>query len=303
VGLDSKGNEQIFQRQGMSIPVTETMFDVKKRLADMDKMGVDMQVLSLTVPGVERVDAKLGVKLSRAANDEFSEIVSKHEKRFAAAASLPFQDPAASLEEIDRAIGSLSLNAIEIFSNVNGEPLDSKRFWPIFERAEKLDVPVFLHPTIPAATAGMEEFDLVEAIGFVNDTSVALTRMILSGLLDKFRKLKIVAGHLGGTFPYIIGRLDQQYSLTPEAQVNVSKPPSSYLDRICFDTTTNLPECIEFGSALMSPDNMVLGSDYPIWPGKRAVKVVETAGLSRKARSKIFSKTAKRLLINKKWKN
>ena len=303
VGKDSKGDEQLFQFEGMKIPITETMFDFSKRLFVMDQAGIDMQVLSLTVPGVERVEPDLGKRLARETNNELSEIVSNHEDRFAGIASLPLQDPEAALEEFDRAIKSLSLNAVEVYSNVNGEPLDSPKFWPVFERADKLDVPVFLHPTIPAATTGMVDYDLVEAIGFVNDTTVALTRLILSGMLEKNRKLKIVVGHLGGTFPYLIGRLDEQYSITPEAQVNVSKPPSKYLNRFYFDTTTNLPECVEFGVSLIGPDSLVMGSDYPIWPIEHALRTIEKARIPESAKSQIFSRTAQKLLVNKRWSN
>jgi aminocarboxymuconate-semialdehyde decarboxylase len=287
----------------MGIPITESIFDVEKRMIEMQKASVDMQVLSLTVPGVERVEPRIGKKLSRTANDALSEIVSNHEGKFAAIASLPLQDPEYALEEMDRAINSLSMNAVEVFSNVNGEPLDSPRFWPIFERAEKLKATIFLHPTVPAATQGMTQYDLVEALGFVNDTTLALTRLILSGLLERFSRLKIVAGHLGGTFPYLIGRLDELFAMTPEAQVNVSKPPSKYLKKLYFDTTTALAECVSFGNALLGPERMVMGSDYPIWSERKAVRVVYEAKIPRSAKRQILSKTAQKLLINIKWNN
>jgi aminocarboxymuconate-semialdehyde decarboxylase len=298
VRTDTKGNVYMSQAPEMEIPLARTAFDVKKRIEEMDAVGVDANVVSVTVPGVERLKStQEAVKRSRLINNAFSDMVSKYDGRIAALATLPLQDVTASLEEMDRAISKLHLNGIMVFTNVKGKSLAAKEFWPILARAEKLGAPVLMHPTIPPAIDGLTEFDMVESEGFLFDSTMTLTKMILSGLFDQHRDLKLVGSHLGGALPFIIGRLDMQFSWTPEMKKFVKEPPSYYLKQIYFDTTTNMPLSVEFTYKLLGSQKLLLGSDYPIWPLRKGVENVKNAHIPEKDKARILS-NGEKLLLN-----
>src|SRR5208283_5816517 len=163
------------------------------RLKAMDKCGIDMQVLTLTTPGVERETAERGIKLSRLTNDEFGQIKEKYPDRFTALAALPLQNPEAAVTELERAVKECALPGALLFSNANGRPLDSEEFMPLYEKAVKLDVPLFIHPTTPINYAAMEDYRLVPIMGFTVDTALATLRLVFSGVLKRLPNLKLVA--------------------------------------------------------------------------------------------------------------
>jgi aminocarboxymuconate-semialdehyde decarboxylase len=204
VKTDSQGRVLIYYSGDYNIVVGPHV-DIKQRIEEMDKYNMDMQVLTLTTPGVERETAKRGIHLARVANDIFSDIVGKYPDRFVALATLPLQDTKASVDELRRAVKDLGLSGGMIFSNINNKTLDLKEFWPIYEEAVKLDVPLFIHPTTPIDLTGLIDYRLVPMLGFTLDTSLAVTRMIYGGVFDKYPSLKVVASHLGGTLPFLVG--------------------------------------------------------------------------------------------------
>jgi predicted TIM-barrel fold metal-dependent hydrolase len=184
---------------------------LEDRLRDMKKHGIDMQVLTLTTPGVERESVEQGTRLAKITNDEYGDITERHRDSFTALATLPMQDPAASVEELERAVKDRGLRGAMIFSNVNGQPLDSGQFIPIYEKAASLGVPIFVHPTSPVNTSHMEDYRLVPILGFGVDTALAIFRIVFSGVMEKIPNLKLVATHTGGVFPYLRGRAEIGY--------------------------------------------------------------------------------------------
>src|SRR5208283_1119130 len=140
--------------------VADSHVNLADRLKAIDKAGIDMQVLTLTTPGVERETAERGIKLSRLTNDEFGQIKEKYPDRFTALAALPYQDPQAAVTELERAVQECGLPGVMLFSNVNGRPLDSKEFLPIYEKAVKLDVPLFMHPSVAINLSAMDDYRL-----------------------------------------------------------------------------------------------------------------------------------------------
>jgi len=297
VGMDSEGRMLIYYRGDYNIVVGPHV-DLDKRLEAMDKYDVDMQVLTLTTPGVEREEPDRGIRLARATNDAFSEIVTKYPERFAALATLPMQDPKAAVEELERAIGELGLRGAAIFSNINNKPLDSKEFWPIYEKASKMGIPLFIHPTTPIDDRAMEDYRLVPIIGFGLDTSLAVLRLIFSGVLEKYPSLKIIAAHLGGIIPYLIGRIDTCYQAYPECKVNIDKAPSEYLKRIWIDSICYNKEVFMCAYALLGPERILLGSDFPhqISDIERAVKRIRDLNIPEDAKRKILGENALKLL-------
>jgi len=262
IEFDEYGS-MIIKYEGDYNVVVKSHIDVLERIKVMDKCGIDMQILTLTTPGVEREPVDRGVKLAKIVNDSFSEIVERYPDRFRALAILPLQSPDIAVEEFRRAVLDLGLNGAIIFSNINGRPLDSKDFWPLYGEAEKLGFPLFIHPTSPVNLKFMEDYRIVPMFGFPVDTSLAVLRLILSGVIEKFPSLKIVVAHLGGVLPYIIGRIDTCIQAYPEAKKVIDKPASAYLKNMYFDSICYNNNILRFSCDFLGADKIMLGTDFP----------------------------------------
>jgi len=297
VKTDSQGRTLIYYSGDYNIVVGPHV-DIKKRIEEMDKYDMDMQVLTLTTPGVEREETKRGIHLAKIANDIFSDIVKKHPDRFTALATLPLQEPQAAVDELRRAVKELGLSGAMFFTNVNNKTLDLKEFWPIYEEAVKLDVPLFIHPTTPIDLTGLIDYRLVPMLGFTLDTSLAVTRMIYGGVFDKYPSLKVVASHLGGTLPFLVGRIDTGYNRYPECKSLIKNPPSEYMKRIWVDSICYDKNVFMCGYSLFGPNKIVLGSDFPmgISDFEMAVKRIKDLKISEEDKEKILGENAKKLL-------
>ena len=237
--------------------------ELVERINAMDRHSYDMQVLTLTTPGVERESSERGIKLARLTNDGFAEISEKHSDRFTALATLPLQEPEAAVEELERAVRDLGLRGAMLLSNVNGKPLDADEFEPIFEKAVKLDVPLYIHPTSPINHEAMDDYRLVPILGFGVDTSLATLRLVFKGVLKRLPKLKLVATHLGGIYPYLRGRIDTCFKAYPECKVNIKERPSSYLNKIWVDSIIYDKDVFMSTYAFIGAEKILLGSDFP----------------------------------------
>jgi aminocarboxymuconate-semialdehyde decarboxylase len=293
--IDFNGHGNLIIRyEGDYNVVVKPHIDVLERIKVMDKYGIDMQILTLTTPGVEREPVDRGVKLAKIVNDSFSEIVEKYPDRFRALAILPLQSPEMALEEFRRAILDLGLNGAIIFSNINGKPLDSREFWPIYGEAERLGFPLFIHPTSPINFKFMEDYRIVPMFGFPVDTSLAVLRLILSGVMERFPSLKIVVAHLGGVLPYIIGRIDTCIQAYPEAKKVINKPASAYLKNIYFDSICYNNNILKFSCGFLGANKIMLGTDFPhqITDIENAVWRVKQLGVSGEEEKMILGENA-----------
>jgi aminocarboxymuconate-semialdehyde decarboxylase len=272
--------------------------NIDDRLKGMDQNDIDMQLLTLTTPGVEREAPTRGVKLAKLTNDGFAEIIDEHPDRFTALATLPLQDPPAAVEELDRSVNDLGLKGAMLLSNVNGKPLDSPEFMPVYERAVKLDVPMYIHPTSPINDKSMDDYRLVPMIGFGIDTSLAVLRMVFSGVMKKLPNLKIVASHVGGIFPFLRGRIETCYNAYPECKVNIGDPPSTYLKRVWMDSVIYDNDVLMSALAFSGFHKMMLGTDHPHQIGdiEMAVKRIKDLDVSDSNKSLILGGNAQKLL-------
>ena len=233
--------------------VTERLDDVGQgRIAEMDAAGIDLQVLSHANPGMQKMDAETAVRLARGANDRLHETVRAHPDRFAAFAAIPTPDPKAAADELERAVTRLGFKGAMVNGLTNGVFLDDKRFWPIFERAAALDVPLYMHPAIPHP-AVIEAYykDYVEqypsllraAWGFTVETATQGVRLVLSGVFDKYPGLKIIIGHLGEGLPFYAVAHQHGVRARPPGQprafatcsasISTSRPAASFPIRRC----------------------------------------------------------------------
>jgi aminocarboxymuconate-semialdehyde decarboxylase len=179
-------------------------------------------------------------------------------------ASLPWQYPDDAAVELRRAKAAGAVGIVTL-ANISGEPLPSPKLAPVWAAIESADLPAWIHPTVPAGADAMDmsAFNLVANIGFMFDTTLALTRMIHGGFFDRYPRLKLSAGHAGGTLPFLAGRLDQCYENMPACRVNISRPPSSYLRRIYNDAVVYAPEALALCIDVAGAERVMYGSDYP----------------------------------------
>lgn len=280
--------------------------DLDYRLAEMDRFGVDMHLLSITGPGVQAFDAARGSELAAIANDTLAAAIAKHPTRYAGLAAIAPQDPERAAREVERAMGRLKLNGIIVNSHTHGEYLDDPKFWPIFEAAVACDAPLYLHPTIPsdAMIGPFSQYGMMGALwGFGADASLHVVRMILGGVFDAFPTLRIVLGHLGEGLAFWLGRLDNRYSnikrrgLSPLGPKPLELLPSEYFARHFHVTTsgmmTNAP--LDFCLRMFGEDRVLFAIDYPYEQTQEAVEFIRAAPLSPEAMRKITHANAEAL--------
>jgi aminocarboxymuconate-semialdehyde decarboxylase len=238
--------------------------DISYREEVLDEQGVDMQVVSLTTPGTHVEAPAVAVKLARIVNDAFARVCSDRPRRFTSLATLPLCDPPASAAELVRAMDELHMPGAMLFSNVNGVGLDEERFWPLYEAANDRDAVLMIHPTSPVGVEAMSDYWLMPLNGFLFDTTLAASKLVFSGVVRRFPRIRWVLGHLGGTIPYLAERLDRGYRAFAECRAHIDRPPTEYLKQHFYYDTVNFSQgalklAIDFAGA----DHILAGSDYP----------------------------------------
>ena len=278
------------------------------RIKEMDEAGIDLQVLSHGAPATQRIDAETVVPLAKRANDRLFEAVKKHPGRFEAFAVLPTADPQAAADELERAVTRLKFKGAMMhgLATIGGAQqvfLDDKRFWPIFERAQALDVPIYLHPAVPHKAVieayykdYLEQFPglMTAAWGFGVETATQGIRLVLSGVFEKYPRLKIILGHLGEGLPFYLWRINMALG----RQGNRSTPfRDTFREHFWITTsgafsTPSLLCCV----MEMGVDRILFSVDYPFVPNPPGVKWMENVPLSNEDKAKILNGNATRLL-------
>ncbi|MED3561968.1 amidohydrolase family protein [Bacillus xiapuensis] len=260
--------------------VTDQVWDPEKRIKDMDEEGVDIQVLSpIPVTFSYWADPKAAEEMSKIQNDFIAETVKQYPDRFVGLGTVPMQDVEASIREMDRCIHELGLKGIEIGTNVNGKNLDDPDFTKFFEMAEKWEVPLFVHPWETLGRERMPRHNFMYTVGMPSETALAAASLICGGVIEKYPRLKVCFAHGGGSFPYILPRLDQGWKVWPHLRV-ISKPPSHYAKNFYFDSLNYDPLNIKYLADRFGHEKIVMGSDYPfllreIPPGEVVDQTVE----------------------------
>lgn len=272
------------------------------RLGDMDATGIHRQVVSLTAPGVQIFDADTAVAFAREANDELAECVARHPDRFIGLAAAAPQDPESAATEIERGINQLGFRGIIINSHTHGEYLDDRKFWPIFEAAEALDVPIYLHPNTPPAEMiqPFVERGLDGAIyGFAVETGMHLLAIIISGAFDRFPRLRIIVGHAGEALPFWLYRLEYMHAAMVKAGRYPTVKPlqrkiGDYLRENVWVTTSGMAwePAIMFLHQIMGPDHLMYSMDYPYQFVAEEVATSDSLPLSAEDKKKFFQETA-----------
>ncbi len=268
--------------------------DVQAKLAAMDTAGIGMTALSINDPGPELFGAD-SLSIARMLNDYIASIARNYPQRFFGVAVLPMLDREAMLDEFERATSKLGMKGILLYSNLDGQFPDEPQFRPLFAIAEQRSVPVLLHPACPVTMPVMKDYFMSSMLGLMFDTTIALTRLILAGVLEQHPRLKLVCPHVGGTLPYLIGRLDHQTQVLKRGAEHIRRPPSEYLKQVYFDTVSPLPLAIRYGLDFNGVDKMLYASDHPWVDPVLIGSLVARLHLAAADKRKVFSDNARML--------
>lgn len=279
-------------------PIGPGFYDVGRRREFMAAQGITTQVLCAP-PFLFYywLDAHACLDIIQVENDAIAEVVRRDREHFIGLGSVPLQDVTLSIRECER-IKRAGLRGVEIGSNVDGRDLDAEEFWPFFEALEGLDLAVLIHGGNVASGDRMDDFHLRNLVGFPLDTTLAATRLIFAGVLERFPRLRICVGQAGGFLPYVAGRLDHGYAVRPECRRVIGKPPSEYLHHLYFDSITHSPRALGLLLDTVGVERVMLGSDFPFDMGSPAPRDVVEAqvALTAGARERVYRLTATEFL-------
>jgi aminocarboxymuconate-semialdehyde decarboxylase len=268
--------------------------DIDFRQRELEREGVDTQVLSLTTPGTHVEPPDRAVRLARLVNDAFAKIVAERSPRFAALATLPLCDPAASVAELTRAVETLHFPGAMLFSNVNGVPLADARFEPLWAEANRLGATMHIHPTNPVNVDAMQQFWLMPLVGFLFDTTLAAAHLTFAGVPERYPKIRWVLGHLGGAIPYLAERLDRGWRSFPDCRAAIPRAPTEYLREFYFDGVNFDPVAIRLAVDFAGAGHVMAASDYPHQIGSIQLmkESVQATNVSASERKQIFGENA-----------
>jgi len=262
VTMDEAGNPCVHYPGDYNVAVRGHR-DIAYRADVLVRDGVDTQVITLTTPGTHVEPPTRAVRLARLVNDAFAAIVRERGPRFAALATLPLCDPAASVTELRRAVEQLHFPGAMLFSNVNGVALADERFEPLYAEADRLGTVLHIHPTSPVGVEAMTDYWLMPLVGFLFDTTLAAAKLVFAGVPERYPRIKWVLGHLGGAIPYMAERLDRGWRAFGDCRAQIDRPPSEYLRRFYFDTVNFDARALRFAADFGGVSQLLGGSDYP----------------------------------------
>ena len=275
------------------------------RLQHMDAAGVDVQVIGLTSPGVQIMDKDTAVAFAPVANDILAQAMRRHPDRLVGMIAVAPQDPAAAAKEIQRGVNQLGMHSVVINSHTQGEYLSDPKFWPIFEAAEAMNTPIYLHPNAMPASMIQHfiEAGLDGAIyGFGVETGLHALRLITSGVFDRFPKLQVILGHMGEALPFWAYRLDYMHAATVRSKrydsvKPLQRKPSDYLRDNFHITCSGMAwhKAIAFTQDVVGEDRVLYAMDYPYQYAIDEVHALDGMDMNPAAKKKFYQSNAETL--------
>ena len=266
---DSPGCATLLKGDTFFRAVTDQLFDTGRRLSDMDRQGVDRQLLT---PPPDMfcywAPAAGAEEFARLQNDHIADVVAKRPDRFYGAGTLPLQDPERAVRELERVRGELRLHGIALGTHVNGKLLGDPLVRPVLEAAARTDTPIFIHPCGPALGLDRAPFpQYAVTAGYPLDTALSIYALIFSGAMERLPGLRFCWSHGGGLFPFLVGRLAFAWDALKPVHELIPKSPPEYLGTFFYDSITHSPAALRFMLETLGADHLVMGSDYPFAMG------------------------------------
>jgi aminocarboxymuconate-semialdehyde decarboxylase len=237
------------------------------------------------------------VRLARLVNDAFATEASRR-RHYTALATLPLNDPRASVAELERATRELGMRGAMVFSNVNGTGLDEPAYMPLWEKANDLGAVIYIHPAHPVGVEAMQKYWLMPLVGFLMDTTLAAGKLVFSGIVERFPRITWVLTHMGGAVPYLAERMDRGYEAFAQCRANIREPPSAYLKRFYYDTVNFDNAAQRLAIEFAGVDRILAGSDYPHQIGSipKMLSSIRSLSITDVERAKILGGNAAKLL-------
>ena len=294
--LSKKGTEEVLFSADIPIPLWDS---AEKRLAKMDELGVDMEVLSTTLPPQSFGDAA-DLRLAQMTNDFNAGLCNKYPKRFKAFANVPLFHPKNAIKELNRAINDLGFVGIATGTFISRIPLTSPDYLPFLEEVNRMKLPIHIHPSLPIGIDILRQYKLGGLLGFLFETTLTATKMVFDGIFEKFPDIVLILSHFGATIPFLFQRVDDGYKGFPDIRENIPKLPSEYFKRFYYDTASSFTRSTFMCTYdLAGPERVVFGTDDP-YARNRLIEIkirqLGELGLSDEVMGKIYSENAKRVL-------
>lgn len=245
------------------LPFWDSMFDPADLISDMDRKGIDIRILSLSTPGVYDFDKTNRIRICRAENDAIIARVAQNPDRLRAVISLPLPDIEAALDELERVRSAPGVVGLTLGSNLNGVALSDPLLEPLWARLDTLRMPVLEHPMVPTFLGAMDEFALGVRVGFIFDTSLAVSRMIYAGVFERYPNFPFVVGHTGAAFVDLLERLDNGYRNYADCSQHITRLPSEFAKNFWYDTCSFYPPFIDMVRGIVGTGKLLFGTDYP----------------------------------------
>ncbi len=280
VSAERQGTDRYVLRYGavQQFHLNLQAYAPERKVDAMDQAGIDVSVLSVNIPAPSRLPPSHRLAGARLCNDYLADLVQNSRGRFVGIASLPLPDVDDSIQELERAVQGLNLRGVFCCSHFAGTMLDDPVLEPFYARVAALGVPLVLHPTVPTWAAHVRDHAMIPMAAFMMDTSFAMLRLILGGVLERHPALKIVHPHAGGVLPYLMGRVEEQTEQKGRGRVRITQPPSAYYERVYLDLVTPSAEAMRFALRHAGPEHLMFGSDHP-WVPIETIQACMSQGL------------------------
>ena len=303
---NAKGQEMLVIGPQRAAIAPKMRFSPEMRIADMDSLGVDVQVLSTHSALYNyHLDTDVTIATSKEANDEVAEMVNGRPDRFAGLATLPMQDVGAAISELERSVATLGLKGAMIDDKVNDRTYDDPAYLPFFKAAERLGALIFFHQSGETIVSQRTtKYHLPNTVGNLADRTLTFAALVFGGVVDACPNLKVCFSHGGGYACFGIGRMDRGWQVRSEARATLANPPSSYLDRFYYDCLTHSESALRYLIDSVGADRVVLGTDWPFdmgidWP---VSWIMGMTGLTDEEKDLILGKNLEKLLgLEPKW--
>jgi aminocarboxymuconate-semialdehyde decarboxylase len=258
------GQQEVFRGDTPVVIPQRGHFDYDLRIRHMDAAGIDVSIVSLTCPNVYWGGEDVSSRAARESNDTMAQAQRTYGDRIRWFTSLPWEYPQRALEELGRTCGNGAVGVM-VLANVSGRSLTDPRFAPIWAEIDRRALPVLVHPTDPPGVDMMDmtRFDLSWSVGFMFDTTLAITRMIFDGFFDRYPNLRLIASHGGGTLPYLVGRFEKGDEVEIPSRRCMQRKPADYLRHIYYDSITYDPGALQYLVSVVGADHVMLGTDWP----------------------------------------